>query len=235
LGADGECRLFDISLETANSLYKLVGEPRAKQEKLLLMIDNQRYWEPSNTGGGGPIPTRNYTCGHSSCGKEVGADKGWYHRNQDGNLDGWICVCPSCKRPTFFDIENKTQCPGVSLGSDVKHLPTEIQTIWGEIRTCTSHNAFTAAVLTGRKLLMHIAVSQGANTGLNFLEYVNHLVDNHYAPSNSKIWVDKIRTHGNEATHEIVLKTKEDADEILMFLEMLLKFIYEFPGRIPSP
>jgi hypothetical protein len=52
----------------------------------------------------------------------------------------------------------------------------------------------------------------------------------------AKGWVDRIRTQGNEAAHEIVLKTKEEADEILTFLEMLLKFIYEFPGRVtPSP
>jgi hypothetical protein len=188
------------------------------------MVDNRKYWESAPQGM--QLETRIYTCGYSSCGKEVGADKGWLHRNQDNNhLDGWIYVCPNCKRPTFFDSD-ATQFPGVSLGSDVKHLPSEIQTIRTEIRTCTSHSAFTAAVLTGRKLLMHIAVSQGANTGLNFLEYVNYLVDNHYAPPNSKIWVDKIRTHGNEATHEIVLKTKDDAEEILTFLEMLLKFIY---------
>ena len=90
-------------------------------------------------------------------------------------------------------------------------------------------------MLIGRKLLMHIAVGQNAKTGLNFVEYVNYLVDNHYAPPNSKVWVDKIRTHGNEATHEIMRTTKEDAEEILTFLEMLLKFIYEFPGRVPSP
>jgi hypothetical protein len=196
------------------------------------MVDTQKYWEQASPHGF--LPTKNYTCGYSSCGKEVGADKGWTHKNTGGHVDGSIYLCPNCKRPTFFDTDN-TQFPGVSLGSDVQHLPKELETIWAEIRTCTSHSAFTAAVLTGRKLLMHIAVSQGADSGLNFLEYVNYLVDNHYAPPNSKTWVDKIRTHGNEATHEIILKTKEDAGEILTFLEMLLKFIYEFPGKIPPP
>jgi hypothetical protein len=89
-------------------------------------------------------------------------------------------------------------------------------------------------VLTGRKLLMHISVSQNAGSGLTFVQYVDHLVNNHYAPPNSKPWIDKIRLHGNEANHEIVLKAKEDAEEIMIFLEMLLKFIYEFPGRVPD-
>ena len=77
---------------------------------------------------------------------------------------------------------------------------------------------------------MHIAVSQGADQGKTFLNYVDYLVDKHYAPPNSKVWVDRIRAHGNEATHEIVLKSAADSKEIMVFLEMLLKFIYEFPN-----
>lgn len=92
--------------------------------------------------------------------------------------------------------------------------------------------AYTAAVLAGRKLLMHIAVSQGAEPGKSFLFYVDYLVDNHYAPPKSKVWVDKIRAHGNEATHEITLKTKSDAQEIIVFSEMLLKFNFEFPNAV---
>jgi hypothetical protein len=46
--------------------------------------------------------------------------------------------------------------------------------------------------------------------------------------------VDHIRTKGNEATHEIVLMTKADAEELIAFTEMLLKFVYEFPAKVPS-
>jgi len=63
-------------------------------------------------------------------------------------------------------------------------------------------------VLLGRKLLMHIAASVGAAAGQPFVTYVDYLVTNHYAPPNSKDWIDKIRAHGNEANHEIVVKKK---------------------------
>jgi hypothetical protein len=46
--------------------------------------------------------------------------------------------------------------------------------------------------------------------------------------------VDHIRKKGNEANHEIALMTRVDAEELLSFSEMLLKFIYEFPSRIPG-
>jgi hypothetical protein len=78
---------------------------------------------------------------------------------------------------------------------------------------------------------MHIAVEAGANAGESFVSYVDYLVTNHYAPPNSKPWIDEIRAHGNEANHEIIIKKKEDGEEIMVLLEMLLKFIYEFPAR----
>jgi hypothetical protein len=117
------------------------------------------------------------------------------------------------------------------MGNEVQNLPVEIQLIWSEIRNSTSRSAFMSAVILGRKLLMHIAVDAGAQPGLPFVSYVDYLETNHYVPPNSNKWVDKIRSHGNEATHEIVIKKKEDAEEIMVFLEMLLKFIYEFPAR----
>lgn len=193
-------------------------------------MDIKKDWQ--NVGS---LTAQNYKCGYHDCGREVGSEKGWFHqRDSDGNVDGLIHVCPKCRRPTFFDLNDGSQVPGVPLGNDVQSLSEEINILWSEIRTATSHNAYTSAVLSGRKLLMHIAVEQGAQANLTFLEYVDYLVENHYAPPNSKAWVDKIRSHGNEANHEIAIKSKEDADEIVAFLEMLLKFIYEFPSRVPT-
>jgi hypothetical protein len=177
------------------------------------------------------LSARNFRCGYADCGREVSSEKGWFHSIPNGGVDGLIHTCPVCKRPTFFDVQLNIQLPGVSMGNEVQNLPVEIQLIWSEIRNSTSQSAFTSAVILGRKLLMHIAVDAGAQPGLPFVSYVDYLETNHYAPPNSNKWVDKIRSHGNEATHEIVIKKKEDAEEIMVFLEMLLKFIYEFPAR----
>ena len=53
-----------------------------------------------------------------------------------------------------------------------------------------------------------------------------------FIPPDGKAWVDHIRTKGNEATHEIAIMKKEDAEELIIFIEMLLKIIYEFPETI---
>ena len=82
---------------------------------------------------------------------------------------------------------------------------------------------------------MNIAVSLGAEEEESFLFYVEYLASKGYVPPNGRGWVDHIRKKGNEATHEIALMVKSDAEELILFTEMLLKFIYEFPNRVPAP
>lgn len=82
-----------------------------------------------------------------------------------------------------------------------------------------------------RKLLMHIAVEQGADEGKSFMSYVGYLDENHWIPPNGRGWVDAIRKNGNEAAHEIVIAAEDDAKLLLDFVEMLLKFVYEFPAK----
>ncbi|HHT9125881.1 MAG TPA: DUF4145 domain-containing protein [Candidatus Brocadiia bacterium] len=175
--------------------------------------------------------TKDYTCGHSGCGREVGSNKGWFYKDKlSGTPFAFMYICPICNCPTFFDHWG-SQIPGVRIGSNIDHLPQEIALLYDEIRKVTSQEAFTAAVMACRKLLMHIAIEKGAQENLKFVEYVDYLLSKHYAPPGSKQWVDKIRQKGNEANHEIVIMSKNDAIEIITFIEMLLKFIYEFPNK----
>jgi len=81
---------------------------------------------------------------------------------------------------------------------------------------------------------MNIAVSEGAKEGLRFIEYVDHLATKGFVPPNGRHWVDHIRKKGNEANHEITIMVNKDSQELLVFIEMLLKFIYEFPNLVPK-
>jgi Domain of unknown function (DUF4145) len=81
-------------------------------------------------------------------------------------------------------------------------------------------------------MLMNIAVQQGADEGLKFIEYVTYLSDKGYVPPDGKHWVDHIRKKGNEATHEIAVMGEKEARELLAFIEMLLRFVYEFPKMV---
>jgi len=177
------------------------------------------------------LSSKSYTCGY--CGKPLASEKGYaaIHATYSA-LNEYIYICHHCNKPTYCTSGQQT--PGPIFGNDVEHLPSEIDYLYNEARKCMSCNGFTASVLCSRKLLMNIAVSKGAKKGLKFIEYVEYLSEKGFVPPNGKKWVDHIRKKGNEATHEIAIMKQEDAEELIKFLEMLLKFIYEFPGIMES-
>lgn len=143
-----------------------------------------------------------------------------------------ICICPCCEKPTYF--EGSVQVPGVAYGNEVTHLPNDVGNLYKEARNCVSVSAFTASVLATRKLLMNVAVSQGADKNQSFQTYVSYLSTHGYVPPNATGWVDHIRNKGNEATHEIPAATEADAKDLLTFMEMILKLVFEFPNRVPG-
>lgn len=180
--------------------------------------------------GVGSIPSRSYDCGH--CGNHIATERGWYGTDPHGHPLGNIAICHQCTFPTFFSLRG-LQLPGRAFGGPVSGITEKsVEELYEEARRSTSAGCFTAAVLSCRKLLMHIAVSKGAAPNLSFAKYVDHLADKNYIPPDAKAWVDHIRTRSNEANHEIVLMSKEDAEELVSFSEMLLKVIYEFPAAI---
>jgi hypothetical protein len=181
---------------------------------------------PGEWDGTRDLGHHTYICGF--CGVKTGIRVGY----RTGASEAKIFICGGCNRPTFFEDNMDKQNPSPILGKEVEHLPDVINTLYLEARKCTQIEAYTACILTCRKLLMHVAVEKEAPENISFLQYVEYLSKKHYIPPNGKDWVDHIRTRGNEANHEIVIMSKEDAFELLSFIEMLLKFIYEFPTRI---
>lgn len=115
----------------------------------------------------------------------------------------YIYICHHCDNPTYFSYDGD-RVPGSAFGGAVEHVPKQdVQPLYEEARNCMKVNAYTAAILCCRKLLMNIAVAQGAGEGLSFAAYVDYLADQGYLPPNGKKWVSHIRKKGNEATHEI--------------------------------
>ncbi len=178
------------------------------------------------------VPVASYTCGY--CGNLVSSKDGYYSNQGSNSNVSVIRICPNCGLPTVF-------CPGLGgrspmerPGGLVEHVPEDLGRLYEEARTSTGSSAFTGAVLLCRKILMHVAVAEGADSNKSFLEYVRYLADKGFVPPHRARWVDYIRTRGNEANHEIELMTEEEATALVKFVEMLLKFIYEFPNQVPD-
>ena len=186
----------------------------------------------------GEIPSKKYKCGY--CHSPISSQKGyagtgdiWSGNGQRHNgIKGTIYICHECDNPTYFDY-NEKQFPGSLYGNKVKYIDKpEVEKLFNEAKLTFSVGAFTATVMCCRKLLMNIAVTEGAEETLSFYQYVNYLNEQNYIPPKGKDWVDSIRKLGNEANHKIEFKEQNEAERILNFTEMLLRFIYELPGMM---
>ena len=176
------------------------------------------------------IKETQYTCPY--CGSLTASHEGWHFIDANVVSPYLIRICSYCRQPTYFRPD--AQFPGTAFGKPVEGVPADVAKMYEEARNCTSANAYTAAVLVCRKILMHVAVAEGAPPNKSFKEYVDYLEANNYLPPKGKGWVDHVRDKGNEANHEIVEMKKDDAQLLITFVEMLLKFIYEFPAKVPA-
>jgi hypothetical protein len=180
------------------------------------------------------LEVESYRCGF--CGDSVSSERGirlGEEPDGSGGQVGGIFICPRCKGPTLIAPDG-TQYPGNVFGNPVANVPEDLNTLYEEARRCMRENCFTGTVLLCRKILMNIAVEQGANEGMNFVQYVNYLSDEGHIPKNGKAWVDYIRKKGNEANHEVHLMNGTDAEDLLKLSEMLLRLVYEFSSIIPA-
>lgn len=184
------------------------------------------------------LPGVDYTC--AFCGREVSASHGWYAANPDygqptalpstaGYERFWVAICPRCGNPTY--VRGTLQVPDVPFGDQIDYLPDEVGALYREARSSISAGNFTAATMVGRKLLMNVAHTKGAAEGQSFQAYVTHLVDHHIVTPDMEPWVDEIRKIGNIANHEIAPIERDEAEQLVTFVSMLLRVAYEYPGK----
>ncbi|WP_295093451.1 DUF4145 domain-containing protein [Ruminococcus sp.] len=180
------------------------------------------------------IPSTPFTCGY--CKNLIAPDLGYRisSSGQAGNqiTRALIYMCPYCKNPSIYYLDEKEVVPGSFFGREVKGLPENIQTLYDECRINYSNKCYTSSQMIARTLLMHIAVEQGAKEGETFAKYIDYLNTSGFIPPNGKKWVDFIRKSGNVANHEIIIKEKEETEKVITFLSSLLLFIYELPNEM---
>jgi hypothetical protein len=172
-----------------------------------------------------------YKCGY--CDSNVAPSEGYYSLyNPPSSYKAFIYICPNCNQPTFVGMDLR-QMPQPLLGSPISRIQNQdVELLYQEARACTSFGAYTASVMICRKILMNLAVQEGASEGESFVSYVNYLFDNGFVPPKGKGWVDSIRKRGNSANHEIKLMNEKDATLMLHFVEGLLRFNFELPNML---
>lgn len=198
--------------------------------------------EPNTWENTQVLTSRQYRCHY--CGSLVASHlgfQGWSHGptyGNNGQLQAeYIYICSHCDRPTYFNYYN-TQIPAPATDEDVEFLPDNIQILFREARLAKSVHANTAAVMVCRTIIMHVAVERGApeknkqGQSNTFVFFINYLEEQSIIPKGAKGWVDKIRTLGNEAIHDLSIMTEHDTSLILGFTTLLLKITYETHGKL---
>lgn len=167
-----------------------------------------------------------YTCGY--CGTTVSgavvARYDWQDPATNRYSNKWL-LCTHCTKPSAKI--NNTVFPGSPFGPNIQGLPPEVGESYSEARRCMEVNAYTAAELICRKILMHVAADKGAKEGESFAAYLTYLEANGYVTPPMKGWVDLIRQHGNKSTHKLDAPEKERAQSTVMFTAELLRLVYE--------
>lgn len=172
-----------------------------------------------------------YTCGH--CGHLVSSAKGWTEKGMVPP-GAAVYVCPHCTLPSFFDWRAQRVVPRPLPGGQVQHLPPKVSAAYFEARAAIQAQASTAAVMMLRTLLLHVATERGFEKG-TFQEAVHWLAAQGHIPQKSLEWLDRVRTAGNEVTHDLVISRPDDAAQMLAFVETILRIVYEFPGVLNPP
>jgi hypothetical protein len=164
----------------------------------------------------------NMTCGH--CAREVAAE---IIANRGSAV---FLVCPSCQGGLMTSWVDGATYPPVPYGRGVAGLPSDVEAAWTEVRKMHGAAFYTGAEMIARKILMHVAVeSCGSQSGQSFVSYVSDLESHNYLPPNLKPVIDRIRTRGNEANHEVPSSTQEEAATTLRIVQYLLETVYEMP------
>ncbi|MCZ4563558.1 DUF4145 domain-containing protein [Rhodococcus sp. IEGM 1401] len=142
--------------------------------------------------------------------------------------------CMSCRRGAV--LNDRYGLAPSTMPLDVPQgLDADTEATWNEVRSCLSARAFTASVMMCRKLLMHMAVTEGLpekddkDRAPNFFQCIDHLQSEGVITKRNRKWVDRIKDIGNEANHDLASIDKEQATTVATFTRQLLHEVYELP------
>ena len=198
---------------------------------------NERYrrYEEFFREGWIPVPnSKSYECGY--CGHKLSTRIGWFAQT-DRYPYGFlpersfihVYICTHCGCPTTFCVDQQIPSPATGQDFDATDKTEDVQVIvelYNEAREALRHDAPSCATLMFRKILMHIAVAEGAKAGLNFVQYVTYLKDQNVVGRPLYGLLDTIKQRGNDENHQLVRAESHEAMDLLKLTTLLLQSVY---------
>jgi len=118
-----------------------------------------------------------------------------------------------------------------------KAIPQAIGEDYKEALTCFNTKAWKATVVLCRRALQCSVVEKDADVNKKLEKQIDELFDRQIITKEIKEWAHTIRHLGNEGAHPydrglLTKVTREDADDMLKFLESYLRYVYEMPFEV---
>jgi hypothetical protein len=86
-----------------------------------------------------------------------------------------------------------------------------------------------------RSILVNIAREEGAPDGQPFDYYLSYLASEGLVPRKARQWIDRVRSSPqSDSPGRIPSVSRQNATDLLTFVEYMLRFNYEFPSRAPD-
>lgn len=191
---------------------------------MLQFLDEDSGWVDPD-----PVRSRSYRCGY--CDQQVASDRGFRIERRGEGQTGGVHLCPGCHGPTFFAPDGR-QFPRPPSGHPVEHVPTALEQLYEEARRSIAHRCYTGAALLCKKILHHMARTRGAPDEASFVDCIIFLEEGGYIPPDGSHWVNHVGQQNRDDGDRIRVRSAGDAEDLLRFTEMLLRFNYEFPNLI---
>ena len=151
----------------------------------------------------------------------------------------YIRTCDKCGNQVFFIFEGnklKDYYPKRTPQTD-ESIPNEIADDYKEAVKCFDAGAFKASVVMSRRAIQSSALERGIKKG-RLRDQIDELHAKDLIPDSVKEWAHEIRLTGNIGAHpdEDLLQdvTKEDAQELIRFVEAYLNYVYVMPARVKA-
>ncbi|MGI9345173.1 MAG: DUF4145 domain-containing protein [Gammaproteobacteria bacterium] len=164
-----------------------------------------------------------------------------YHLGFEGIDSPSLHRCANCGGHSLFSSISLTsplqQFPAPSMAESVEGLGERVQAIYTEAGRCMGVGAYSATVMLCRTLLMHIAIDKAEQSQHElddrraFTEYVKYLEKHNYLTPHLAQWADRVRLIGNDAVHKLPEIPRKKAEQMLAFITLLLRVIFEVPAE----
>jgi hypothetical protein len=110
-------------------------------------------------------------------------------------------------------------------------VPDAVRRDFDEARDClVKAKAFRASAAMSRKAIEDMCRAHG-HTGGNLFKKLQAMLDAGVIDTRLHEWATAIREVGNEGAHGVLPVTKQDAEEVLVFVEALADYIYVYRAR----